>query len=163
MSDRTLIRLDIGSGTAPREGFSTVDPYVESADYHDYMWNLLSFSNDSVDEIFSSHALEHIPQKMVMPTLLEWKRVLRPGGTITLRVPDLEWCCRHWLANQNTGWDLAVLFGHQSGEAAEGEFHKTGFSEKILKMYCFTCGFKITKFERLWTHNQETLSIELTK
>lgn len=155
-----MIRLDIGSGTAPLPGYLTVDPYMENADYKDSMWNLLSFEDNSVDEIYSSHALEHIPQKMVIPTLSEWKRVLKPGGTIILRVPDLEWCCKHWLANQNTGWDMMVLFGNQNHD---GEFHKTGFSERILKMYAFTVGFKIMKFEKIWTHEQQTLSIEMNK
>lgn len=156
------MKLDIGSGTAPLPGYSTVDPYMPDADYQCPMW-ILPLGNDSVDEIYSSHALEHIPRAMVIPTLTEWKRVLKPGGTIVLRVPDLEWCCRHWLEHQNTGWDMMVIFGNQNERNVEGETHRTGFSEKILKMDCFTVGLKILKFERLWTHNQETLSIELTK
>lgn len=155
-------KLDIGSGTAPLPGYTTVDPYVGTADYQCQMW-ALPFAMDTVDEIYSSHALEHIPRKMVIPTLTEWKRVLKPGGTIVLRVPDLEWCCQHWLANQNTGWDLMVIFGNQNEGNVEGETHRTGFSEKILKMDFFTVGLKITKFEKLWTHEQQTLSIEATK
>lgn len=154
-----MIRLDIGSGTAPLPGYQTVDPFMANADYQCNMWEL-PFDMDTVDEIYSSHALEHVPRKRVIPTLLEWKRVLKPGGTIVLRVPDLEWCCMHWLSHQNTGWDMMVIFGNQNHP---GEFHQTGFSEKILKMDFFTVGLKITKFERLWTHEQQTLSIEATK
>ena len=152
-----MIRLDIGSGSAPLPGYQTVDPYIKTADYHDEMWNLCSFERNSVDEIFSSHALEHIPQKMVIPTLLEWRRVLKPGAKLTLRVPDLEWCVNRWLKTKGTGWDMMVIFGNQ---AHDGEFHKTGFTEQILKMYLFSAGFRITKFERMFTHEQEPLSIE---
>lgn len=154
-----MIRLDIGSGTAPLPDYLTIDPYMDNADYKNEMWSL-PFALDEVDEIYSSHALEHIPTRMVIPTLAEWKRVIKPEGKITLRVPDLEWCCQHFLTHQNAGWDMMVLFGNQNHD---GEFHKTGFTERILKMYAFTVGFRITRFEKIWTHEQQTLSIELTK
>lgn len=48
----------------------------------------LPYSNATVDEIYAGHLLEHIPQHVYV--LSEWWRVLRPGGVLTVTVPDLE-------------------------------------------------------------------------
>ena len=154
------IRLDIGSGLAPLPGYFTVDPYIPTADYHDQMWNLVSFEDNSVDEIFSSHSLEHIAQAQVLPTLLEWKRVLKIGGKITIRVPDLEWCVERWLKTRSVGWDMAIIFGNQNHE---GEFHKTGFTTAIMLKYLKEAKLRPLVVKKLFTHEQQTLSFEIIK
>lgn len=157
-STPTLLKLDIGSGPNPIPGFKGVDPYCDT-DYRAEMWDL-PFANDSVDEIFSSHALEHIPQKMVLPTLAEWRRVIKPDRIITIRVPDLEWCVTNWLKNKSLGWELATIFGNQE---RDGEFHKTGFTTPIMIHYLMQSGLKLKRHEILFTHQQQTLSFEVSK
>lgn len=155
------VKLDVGSGGRPAPhlgaGWLGVDAFTP-ADVRAVMWQL-PFGDGTVDEIFSSHALEHVGKRQVVPTLREWRRVLKPGGRITLRVPNLEWCCRHWLEHQNTGWDLDVIFG---GQQHEGGDHKTGFTEAILRGYVAEAGLRVTGFETLQTHGQKTLSVECT-
>lgn len=155
-----MIKLDIGSGQAHgNDGWLGVDPFSPTADLRDSMW-AIHLGDDSVDEIFSSHALEHIQKKMIIPTLLEWKRLIKPNGKITIRVPDLEWCCKWFIEHQTTGWDMDIIFGNQNHP---GEFHQTGFTKTILLDYIRTVGLKVTKFEELNTHSQKTLSVEVTK
>ncbi len=149
------LRLDIGCGEVPLEGFTGVDLY-KAAQVIAPMWKL-PYSDGTVDEIYSSHALEHVGKFQVVPTLKEWARVLKPEGRITIRVPDLEWCCRHWLAHQNTGWDMDVLFGIQT---TEGEFHKTGFTRRIMESYLAEAGLHLVRYEDLQTHGQKTMSFE---
>ncbi|NJO30623.1 MAG: methyltransferase domain-containing protein [Richelia sp. SL_2_1] len=156
-----MIKLDIGSGQSHNDdGWLGVDPFSPTADVRAYMWDL-PYDNNSVDEIFTSHALEHIGKFQIIPTLNEWYRIIVPGGKITIRVPDLEWCVRHWLEHkESVGWDLDVIFGNQMHD---GEFHKTGFTEHTLMMYVSNAKLRITKFEVLDTHSQKTLSLECTK
>jgi ADP-heptose:LPS heptosyltransferase len=45
-------------------------------------------ADESVDCVFSSHLLEHIPYENVAATLEEWLRVIRKGGHLCLYVPD---------------------------------------------------------------------------
>ncbi len=96
-----------------------VDPYREGADIRAFGQDL-SFKNDEVDEIYSSHTLEHVDKFEVLPMLKEWIRVLKQGGKLTLLVPDLVWCVKYWLKHQSTEWEMDIIFGHQNGE---GEFH----------------------------------------
>jgi len=123
------------------------------------MW-ALPFGDNAVGRIYSSHALEHVALGQVVPTLAEWRRVIKPGGKIIIRVPDLEWCVRFWLNTKGNGWDMALLFGHQ---AHEGEFHKTGFTYELMLGYLNAAGLRLDKFERIQTHKQMTLSFEVVK
>ena len=127
------IRLDIGCGSeeTKRVGYIGVDAYTDAADIKANMWDL-PYEDESVDEIYSAQALEHIPKNMVVPTLQEWKRVLKSGGKMHLQLPDLEWACMWWLSHQSIGWDMDIIYGTQKHE---GEFHKTGFSTKIIWDY----------------------------
>jgi len=59
----------------------------------------LSFLADgSVDVVFSSNFLEHLPSKEVLTrVLLEAGRILRPGGTILLMGPNIRYLAdRYW-------------------------------------------------------------------
>ena len=160
------MKLDIGSG-GKSPGFISVDPYCDDADVQAFMWDL-PYDDNSVDMIYSSHALEHIEKRAVLPTLKEWRRVLTPGGTIRLLIPDLEWCCTHYLEclknetldNPIIGWDLDIIFGNQNHD---GEFHKTGFTERSIKWYMKQAGLSIVQFNRISTHSQMTMEIICTK
>ena len=50
----------------------------------------LPFAAGSQDFLVSSHVLEHCPGTLAV--LEEWKRVLRPGGTLLLRLPHRDRC-----------------------------------------------------------------------
>ena len=81
------IRLNVGSGYQQISGFQSVDfdeklnPDVVAP------IDKLPFPDDSVDEIYASHVLEHVP--MGSKALEEWLRVLKPGGMLTVAVPDI--------------------------------------------------------------------------
>lgn len=49
--------------------------------------DLKQFADRSVDEIYASHVLEHVPQGAVPPTLAGLYRVLKKGGRLMIAVP----------------------------------------------------------------------------
>lgn len=155
-----MIKLDIGSGGKSGDSsFIGVDAYVESADVKAFMWDL-PYEDNSVDVIFSSQALEHVSKFDVIPTLKEWNRVLKPGGKLQIIVPDLEWAVRFWLdyidKPDATGWPMDIIFGNQKHE---GEFHKTGFTPKIMWQYFHLSGMwfvhKIDYYEPVLEEDNE--------
>ncbi|AUN95712.1 class I SAM-dependent methyltransferase [Pseudazoarcus pumilus] len=87
LKSTTSIKLNLGSGkTKGRQGWTTVD--LHGADIvHDLRWGI-PLPNNSVDFIYSSHTLEHIPYPHQNPFLVECVRVLKPGGIISLAVPN---------------------------------------------------------------------------
>lgn len=125
------IRLDVGAGGFSSDpSFTSVDKYTE-ADIVADMWDI-PLPNESVDWIYCNNALEHVSKFDVVPTLREWWRLLRPGGLLQLIVPDLEWTLRFWLEVPTTGWPMDIIYGNQNHA---GEFHRTGFTPKILWNY----------------------------
>lgn len=139
------IKLDIGCGEedTKKAGFLGVDYYTDAADIKAKMWDL-PYEDGQVDEIYSGQALEHVGKFRIIETLKEWFRVLKIGGKLELRVPDLEWACVWWLRHQTILWDMDIIYGNQHHD---GEFHKTGFNLKILYDYLVEAGFHVDSME----------------
>lgn len=93
--------LDIGAGmyrTFPH--FITVDNNADARLFGHQMPRPDLFTEDaakldmvaseSMDFVFSSHLLEHVPEEAVVKTLKEWWRVMRLRGYLVLYLPDAE-------------------------------------------------------------------------
>ncbi len=114
---------------------------------------------ERVAAIYCSHALEHIGWREVPTTLREWHRVLRVGGELVLRVPDLAWCVRHWLEDPHDPWRLAKIVGSQEHD---GNTHRCGYDAPGWRRLLEAAGFVVTKETVLWTHEQQTLEFVCT-
>lgn len=89
------MKLDLGVGNNKQEGFIGVD-IVKEGTQADIEHNLLTFpwpfENESIDEIFCSHFLEHIPHgdgfnDPFFDFFNEVYRILKPGGKATFITP----------------------------------------------------------------------------
>ena len=150
--------VDLGCGGNKKEGHVGVDLLEgEGIDIACDVTNGMPFADGEVEEIFSSHFLEHIPKKAVRPLLKECYRVLQPGGQLILVVPDLIWVLEKFLSmpeNQKWGFPVDTIFGNQ---IHEGEFHKTGFSKWLLKVLLEEAGFKVIVCMPVWSHSQQSV------
>lgn len=84
-------RLNWGCGEHPPDGWINVDRLVKpgiaiSGDIRDG----LPLHTGCLDYIVSIHALQDLPYLDVVPALREFRRVLKPGGTLRLGLPDLD-------------------------------------------------------------------------
>jgi hypothetical protein len=97
-SQQAPIRLDIGSGKNKREGFIGIDRIkFDTVDVVcDVGTERLPYADDSVDEIHSSHFLEHLTQQERVHFLNEAWRVMRKDAKMSLIVP-------HWASNRAYG------------------------------------------------------------
>lgn len=64
----------------------------------------------SADVIYSSHMLEHLDRREARLFLQECHRVLKPGGTLRLVVPDLRQRIDYYYLNQHDGDGLLDSF-----------------------------------------------------
>ena len=70
------------------------DEFVTLLRDHRFVFHNLKFGipfrDSSVDFIFSSHVLHHLYREEALALIREALRVLKPGGTMRITVPDLE-------------------------------------------------------------------------
>jgi predicted SAM-dependent methyltransferase len=84
--------------------FTPLGAAVQQAD----LLGPLPAASASLDVVYSSHFIEHVPRHRVAPLLRECHRVLKPGGLLRLVVPDLlEMCTRYVQARQAGAHDVA--------------------------------------------------------
>jgi ubiquinone/menaquinone biosynthesis C-methylase UbiE len=131
------MKLDIGSAEARFKDYTTVDLYAPEADVKADA-GALPFDDNSVEAIWASHILEHIPPPRVQPVLREWLRVLEPGGTATIATPDLDDACRAWLERRPAA--QGMIFGMYEGE---GQMHYMGWGPLELREELRLAGFEI--------------------
>ena len=83
-----MMKLNLGCGDKKYEGFVNVDLYGEPdvrCDLSQFPW---PFEDDSADEIFSEHFLEHVAD--YEKTVFEMHRILKPGGVLHFKVPHFR-------------------------------------------------------------------------
>lgn len=147
------MKLDVGAGKYKRdEEYRSVD-ISEGADIQAPMWDI-PVEDNSVDELYSSHALEHVEMAKVPATLKEWYRIMKPGARGEVIVPNFDYIARYWLTGTDRVWAEAMVFGKQD---APGEYHKCAFTASLLRGDLEGCGFEVNRVEVIWTHNQESL------
>ena len=113
------MKLNIGAGDFPLPGYTPIDRKFGSEAYP------LNYADGSVDEVRASHVLEHFGWKDVPAVLLEWVRVLKPGGIIKIAVPNLKWIA----ANID---NPMARFYTMGGQTDENDFHKSTFTPESL-------------------------------
>jgi predicted SAM-dependent methyltransferase len=79
------IRLNIGAGQSNLPGFVSLDIKTGTD-----ASGKLPYADNSVDEVYASHVLEHIHHSKANAALAEWVRVLKPGGRIRIAVPNWD-------------------------------------------------------------------------
>jgi ubiquinone/menaquinone biosynthesis C-methylase UbiE len=67
-----------------------VQTYVLSSD------DLVDIADQSVDVVFISNFFEHISREAILATLVEVRRVLRPGGRLLVLQPNVRYCARDY-------------------------------------------------------------------
>ncbi len=77
----------------------------------------LPFDSGSVDAVYSSHMLEHLPHASARRVLYECRRVLKEEGVLRLSVPNLRTLAATYVASPDP--DAADTFMQETGMAVE--------------------------------------------
>jgi SAM-dependent methyltransferase len=99
-----IVRINFGCGQFPMSGWTNVDIDARAkADVlHDLDCFPYPFENASADAINASHVLEHLQQPLA--AVAEFARILRPGGTLTIKVPHFSRGFTH--SDHKRGFDV---------------------------------------------------------
>jgi ubiquinone/menaquinone biosynthesis C-methylase UbiE len=83
------VALHLGSGRHVWTGWCNIDGFNAAADVQADL-RKLPFPDSHADRAVAVHVFEHFYQWEVADLLLEWKRVLRPGGRLVLELPCMD-------------------------------------------------------------------------
>lgn len=146
------VKLHLGCSNRYIPGFIHVDvdkfPHI---DYQHDVATLPMFKNNTVDLIYCCGTLEYFDRDEAKEVLKEWKRVLKPKGTLRLSVPNFESITKVYL---KYGKDLdhrgilGPLFGRWPIKTKKGKkfiYQKTVYDFKSLKKVLEAAGFKNIK------------------
>lgn len=135
------MKLYLGSRDYSPEGFLTVDiDPRHGADIVADVADLCRLRDESVDEIMASHILEHLPWPVAFKALMEWARVLRRGGRLSIAVPDLKVLAKMICDARNPWWAMGIVYGVGRLENAL-EAHQYGYTFEMVQEMLETLGF----------------------
>lgn len=154
------MRLNIGSGPNPMRGWTNVDlvpegqiveGYGEAARGVDINCDAknLPLEDNSAEEIYTGHFLEHIPPQDTQTYLREMLRVLKPCGKLTVVVPDMRKIATAYLRGKMSldrmFFYYALGFGATSGDpkpAGRVPPHQRAFDQDDLFQELLEAGFE---------------------
>lgn len=175
--------LNIGCGTNLQEGWLNTDLHPESGAIFMNAALPFPFADCTFDYVYSEHLLEHLPYAAGKNMLHECWRVLKPGGTLRISVPTLDflmemyhepnsertqryvtWSLQHYAPDmfedfQTDGSTLPISlvinnFMHFWG-------HQMIYDERTLTQALRMAGFShIEKFETGQSHNDFLKNLE---
>jgi predicted SAM-dependent methyltransferase len=90
------VKLNLGCWIFYQEGYLNIDrDHSVRADRYEDVSALPSLEPNSADEIYAGHIAEHVPD--VKAAFGRWFEILKPGGRITITVPDCHGANHLWL------------------------------------------------------------------
>ncbi len=139
---RRLMKLHIG-GEEAKEGWKILN--IQNKPHVDFIGNvsdLSQFGDQTIDEIYASHVIEHVPEKMVLQTLKGIHRVLKSRGKFYVSVPDLDILCQmfmHPAAKPAVKWQvMRIMFG---GQLDAHDYHYVGWNQVFMWDFLKLAGF----------------------
>jgi len=143
LAEERNLRLNIGCGSQNLDGYINIDRYPTPDADVIMTADKLSFSNNSVDEIYTSHMIEHLLPSEFDRAVKEWYRVLKPGGKLKIRCPNFELYVKEWLEGDyeyRWSWGIINIYGHDN--RGPGVLTRDGFTPDRLDRLLSTAGFK---------------------
>lgn len=102
------------------------------------------------DYVFSSECLEHFPWGEVEAVVAEWCRILKPGGTIRIEVPDFRAACNQMLSSEDFDLDWAMQQIFFGGQSSKFDFHCAGLTDNIIEEFYNCADVDVVNIEYGW-------------
>lgn len=135
------VLLHIGCGAIDSPGFINIDarkfPHVHVVTR--VLTRFPLFPSGVADLVYMCHVLEHVPRAKVPVVLSEMHRLLKPGGTLRLSVPDFDRIVHLY---GESGGDIHSVHGIlMGGQDYRYNFHFVAFNAAYLGSLLEACGY----------------------
>lgn len=131
-------RINLGSGQrkfGPEGGWINIDVNPKwNPDIVASGESLPMFEDNSAEVIVLHHCLEHFGCGQAEPMIKECHRILEPGGSLIITIPDLRELALGWLNGKISDWIYIInLYGAYMD--SEADIHKWGYSAISLQEF----------------------------
>jgi predicted SAM-dependent methyltransferase len=153
LANEQPLKLNLGSFDDLREGWVNVDPLLTwSSALSIDLREPLPFPDASVELAHAEHFLEHISEEDAQRLVHECYRVLRPGGQLSITVPDAEPLLRAYAAEDRDfferyattvppGYALPTPLGQINYVFRGAGTHLYAYDEETLRLLFEAAGF----------------------
>ena len=141
-------RINVGCGQWPLLYWTNID--ADPSAYADIYQSVppLPFADDSLDEVYAGHFLEHLSETDASAFLIECRRVLVPGGRVGIVVPDTREILSRWLSG-----------AQDRVEYPAGVWHDVSDLDAVCRLFLYS---PIQNSPHLWSYDLGTLARLLT-
>lgn len=132
--------LKISGGDNKIEVYKNVDlldlPHI---DYRTSADNLYMIEDNTIEEIYACHVLEHFGRYDSIKVINEWYRVLKHNGILRIAVPNFESIVKVYSQGMDIEKIMGLLYG---GQNYKYNFHYQTFDFNRLKKLLHASNFK---------------------
>jgi len=136
-------RLDIGSGKTPTPGHDTIDkdPSIKPTYSFDLTTSDWPIPEGIYDEVLMMHVLEHIPVSKVGLVLRRILKVMKPGGTLRVHVPNGPLVAKTYLEQPMQIFKIQMAIYGAEAETDPAFGHKALYNFSMLRTTLISAGF----------------------
>jgi len=141
------MKINIG-GETKKDGWKNLNVQKKpNVDIVGNIEDLSQFEDESIEEIYASHIIEHVDQKNIQNTFKGIFRILKNEGKFYISVPDMDVLCHFFvspLADKKIKFHtMRMIFG---GQVDNYDYHYFGWNYEFMNEYLRDVGFlKINK------------------
>jgi len=145
------MKLNLGCGKLHREGYVGIDFNKENGAevIHD-LKDKLPYEDNTIDEIYASHIIEHFWWETIPTVLKDWYRVLKKGGVVDIWTVDFDKLIYHFMNHQPQHFKktmVGINWRLFATNRFEGDAHHSMFNARYLGLLLSEAGF--TKISRI--------------
>lgn len=135
-----VTRLHVGCGEHIWPGWINCDLHAEADVTTD--GRTLPFEADYADEIHAIHFIEHVPRLDLDNMLIDWHRVLKPGGKLVLEMPCLNKMAQMVVnGEKNIRLTLLGMYGDPR-DPRPGMMHQWAYTKEEITEVLRQCDYK---------------------
>jgi len=141
------MRLHIG-GEEIKEGWKILNIQKKSGvDFIGDITDLSQFDDESVEEVYASHVLEHIGMAKIQSTFDGIHRILKKGGKFYISVPNLEILTKIFVQVPEGEGKYKIMAMIYGGQTDSHDFHYFGYWPSLL--FSILSNAKFKRYERV--------------